>query len=206
MRECVFLVADETIAAMVRGFLGRDQFHQSLGCGQFDFDQRQDIIVDPNRDSGVYTRGFELLVPYATTHRRAVVILDAEWGKPTAQQIREKIEQDLRADWEESLVIVLEPEVEVWIWQDNAHVCKALGVADYAALRAELERLQLWKADEPKPFRPKEAVEHTLRLARIPRSSAIYGAIASRASTKHCVDESFGRLRDGLAGWFGAAA
>lgn len=206
MRDCVFLVADEAIAAMVRGFLGREQYHQSLGCGPFRFDERQDLIVDPTRDSGVYTRGFELLAPFANTHQRAIVMLDAEWGKPTPAQIRAKIEGDLQAHWEEYLVIVLEPEVEAWIWQDNPHVCTALGVANYAAHRAELERLELWKPDEPKPFRPKEAVEHTLRLARIPQSAAIYRTIASRVSTRQCVDASLERLRDGLTGWFGAVA
>lgn len=207
MRDCVFLVADNQMAAMVEGFLTRDQCHLSLGCGPFDFDAGSDIVVDPNRDPGVYSRGHELLAQYASSHQRAVVMLDAAWeGAPGPAEIQAKISQDLAARWGTCLVVVLEPELEAWIWQDNQHVAEALGMGDYAALRAELEAADFWRAGEPKPYKPKEAVERVLYQARIPRSSAIYRKIASRASTKHCVDPAFLTLRDGLSGWFGASA
>jgi len=207
MRDCVFLVADSQIGAMIRGFLGRDNCHLSLGCGPFDFEAEQDLVIDPNRDPGVYTRGFEVLAPYAATHRRAVVILDAAWdGSPGAELIRSKISKDLHAHWGEHLVVVLDPEVEAWIWQDNLHVSAALGVADFAALRSELERESFWRAGEAKPFKPKEAVEYTMRQTRTPRSAAVYHRIASRVSTKACIDPAFRSLSDGLAVWFGVPA
>jgi hypothetical protein len=205
MRDCVFLVADSQIQAMLRGFLGRDSFHLSLGCGAFDVDPTVDIVVDPNRDPGVYSRGFQMLASFTTTHRRAVVILDAEWeGSPGAGPIRDKIGRELEASWGEYIVIVLEPEIEAWLWQDNQHVVGALGAGNYAALRAELEARNLWRAGELKPFRPKEAVEFVLKRARIPRSAALYGQIAGRVSVKACVDPAFLSLRETLEAWFGA--
>ena len=206
MRDCIFLVADEGIAAMLRGFLARDRFHMSLGCGPFMFDSNEDIIVDPSRDPGVYTRGHTLLAAYAPTHRRAVVILDAEWdGAPSAGDISLKIGSDLENNWASHLVVVLEPELEAWIWQDNVHVARALGADDYSTLRAELEQLGFWVGGETKPRRPKEAVEYALRKARRPRSNAIYQSLASRISTRDCVDPAFSRLREGLVTWFEAA-
>lgn len=204
MRDCVFLVADAQIEAMVSGFLTRQQYHLSLGCKPFDFHPRKDIVVHPQRDPGVYTRGIELLAPYRTSHRRAVVILDAAWeGSPGHAAIRTKISRDLAAQWPDYLVIVLEPELEVWIWQDSVHVVKNLGATDFATLRASLEQGGFWRAGESKPHKPKEAVEHALRRARIPRSAVIYKRIAASISVTRCVDPALVALRDGFKGWFG---
>lgn len=207
MRDCVFLVADSQIAAMLKGFLGRDKFHLRLGCGAFAFDAAQDIVVDPNRDPGIYTRGFQVLAGYASTHRRAVVVLDAHWdGSPGASAIREKISQDLQASWNDYIVVVLEPEIEAWIWQDNRHVVSALGAANYATLRAELQANGFWRENELKPHKPKDAVEFALRRARIPRSAALYGQIAGKVSIKSCEDPSFLSLVHCLNDWFGVPA
>jgi hypothetical protein len=203
----MFLVADSQIAAMLKGFLGRSQCHRSLGCGPFAFEPALDLVVDPTRDPGVYTRGFEVLATYTGSHRRAVVVLDAAWeGSPGADRIRAKITEDLKVRWKEYLVVVLDPELEAWIWQDNQHVATALGVQSFSALRDDLEAAEFWRAGEPKPFKPKEAVEYALRRARIPRSSAVYQQIASRVSTRDCIDPAFRSLCDGLQAWFGDTA
>ena len=45
------------------------------------------------------------------------MILDADWdGSPGAEKIREHISGNLRVQWEESVVVVIEPELESWIW------------------------------------------------------------------------------------------
>lgn len=203
MRDCIFLVADSTIKAMLTGFLAREGFHQSLGCRRFGFDPSKDVVVEPGRDPGVYTRGHELLSGFAATHARAVVILDAEWdGSPGAEQIQKKIGADLAPTWPDHLVVVLDPEIEAWIWQDNPHVAGALGASDYGELRAMIEKQGFWEADELKPRRPKEAVEFALKQARIPRSASLYGQLAGKVSTKACEDPAFDLLRAGLRGWF----
>lgn len=205
MRDCVFLVADSQIEAMLKGFLQRDKFHLSLGCGEFEFDATKDLVVDPNRDPGVYSRGFQVLAGFASTHRCAVTILDADWdGSPGADAIRKKIGQDLRERWKEYIVVVLVPEIEAWIWQENPHVVTALGATDYITLRSELQSNGLWSANELKPHRPKEAVEFALKRARIPRSAALYKQVASKVSVKACIDPAFGSLVKCFNEWFGA--
>lgn len=205
MRDCVFLVADSQIEAMVCGFLAREQYHLSLGCGQFGFDPQQDLVVHPQRDPGVYVRGVELLAAFRSSHRRAIVILDAAWeGSPGHAAVRAKVSQDLSGSWPEHLVIVLDPELEAWVWQENIHVVQNLGAGDFATLRSALEAAGFWRPGDLKPHRPKEAVEHALRLAKLPRSAAIYRRIATRVSLANCVDPALAALRDGFRGWFGA--
>jgi hypothetical protein len=45
-------------------------------------------------------------------------------------------------------------------------------------------------------------VERALYEVRIPRSSKIYGKLASRVSVERCTDASFARFRDVLRRWF----
>ena len=60
----------------------------------------------------------------------------------------------------------------------------------------------LWPEGATKPPDPKGAVETTLRVTRIPRSSAIYKQITSRVSIKNCVDPAFLKLQATLQEWF----
>ena len=53
-----------------------------------------------------------------------------------------------------------------------------------------------------KPTRPKEALEAALRVPDLPRSSALYQAIAEKISLRRCGDEAFARLRKQLVTWF----
>lgn len=60
-RDCVFLVADKNMEAMVQGFLLREAFHLSLGCGAFNFDPREDLFVAAGHtDPGLYKKASEL--------------------------------------------------------------------------------------------------------------------------------------------------
>jgi hypothetical protein len=41
LRDCIFWVADNTMAEVFKTFLTREKFHLSLGCGPFEFDPRE---------------------------------------------------------------------------------------------------------------------------------------------------------------------
>jgi hypothetical protein len=207
MRDCVFLVADTNMEATFRGFLEREQFHLSLGVGPFEFD----VIVESRNDPGVYKYGHELLVPYQKTHRYAVVVLDQAWdGAPASHKIEEEITANLiDSGWAATAcaVIVIVPELEAWIWQDSPHLETAfrfnrakLGVD----MRSWLKGNGLWPEGVSKPPDPKGAVETTLRVTRIPRSSAIYKQITSRISVRNCEDPAFLKLKATLQEWFPA--
>ena len=206
MRDCIFLLADTNMEAAFKGFLCRDQFHQSLGCGAFDFDAGQDLVVaSGDSDPGLYTRGHQLLKPYLQTHIHAILVLDSEWdGSPGAEAIDAHISANLyQSGWSEDSckVIVIDPELENWIWQRNDHVAKALGLGSALEFSNALSS-DIWPEGQAKPHRPKETLEAVLRANRIPRSSSIYKNITSRVSVGGCEDNSFQLLRTTLQTWF----
>ncbi len=208
MRDCLFLVADKNMEGMLKGFFLRDAFHQAMGCGHFDFDSRQDMVVAHGQnDPGLYTRANEFLQPYASTHRHAVVIVDVEWdGSPGKDTISQRLNKHLTsAGWSDDCgcAVVIAPELENWVWQDSPHVCSALGFdGTFAALRTALENQGFWQQNEAKPDRPKEAVEWSLRQSRKGMSSAIYQQLAMRVTARGCTDAAFHALRNALLRWF----
>jgi len=207
MRDCIFLLADRNMQAAFEGFLTRRGFHQSLGCGTFAFDPYQDIAVaSADNDPGLYTRGHELLRPFLVSHRHAVVALDAEWdGSPGQGAITEHLIAQIAATgWaaDRFNVIVIDPELENWIWQQNDHVARGLGFSNNSELMTDPDLQAAWPQGQVKPSSPKEVLESLLQKRRIPRSSAIYKQITSQVSVRHCQDSAFQRLIDSLRTWF----
>ena len=106
-------------------------------------------------------------------------------------------------DW--ARAVVIEPELEAWVFSGSVHVAQALGWTDQSsALREVLASQNLWPDDCHKPPDPKAAMEWALRRARVPRSSSIYGDLASTVSTRNCTDRAFVRFRGLLQDWFPA--
>lgn len=212
MRDCLFLVADKNMEGMIKGFFSRENFHLSLGCGNFDFNSKHDLkVAHGQNDPGLYTRAGELLQPYASEYRHVVVIVDAEWdGSPGAELIQKRMNEHLElAGWakDKGCAVVIDPELENWVWQDNPHVCESIEFnKTFSELRTKLEMAGFWDAGSVKPIRPKEAFEWALRNSKKARSSAIYQQLASGVSTKNCSDISFGKLRTALQVWFPLAS
>jgi hypothetical protein len=179
--------------ATFKGFLGRENFHLSLRTRPFTYE----IIVDyQGNDPGVYARAHELLDFYRHTHTYAIVVLDKAWqGAPSsAQKIRRYITKNLvkRGWYKENVeVIVIEPELEAWIWQDSPHIAKAFEYdpPGYTSIRKWLEAEGFWKAADLKPVQPKEAFELLAKKADVPLSGAIYRDITSRISVSQCQDQ-----------------
>ena len=205
-RDCVFLVADGNMAAAIQGFLDREQFHQSLGIAPFEFSRDLDLLVEPGHDPGVYLRAHELLRPYERSHQHAVILLDAAWdGSPGAERISGDICGHMPGcGWatERFAVVVIDPELENWIWQDSPHVAAAVRHSETASLRDYLRGEGLWPEGASKPVRPKETLEAVLRRARRPRSSAVYREITQKVTTRGCQDAAFRRLVEALQQWF----
>lgn len=210
MRDCLFLVADKNMESMLKGFFSRENFHLALGCAPFNFDFKQDLVVAHGQnDPGLYTRANALLQPYARTHRHVVVMVDVDWdGSPGHETIKQAIQSHIiNAGWVDDSggAIVIEPELENWVWQDSIHVCNSLGYNDgFQQLRSTLEAKGYWKAHDPKPHRPKEAMEWTLKQAKIPRTSSIFSQLASQVSFRGCIDPAFQNLLMALRRWFPA--
>jgi hypothetical protein len=212
-RDIVFLVADKNMEEVFSGFLSRNQFHLSLGCDAFTFDAEVDIHRHPRKDPGVYNEAAAFLETYRDSHHCAVVVLDSEWeGSPGAAKIREKIEAELATKWQRYVVIVIDPELEQWVWvsrkvADNTfeihpHVVNCFRYKQEKPLHELLRDKNNWDNLKAKPKRPKEAVELVLKQSRMPRSSAIYRTISEQVSIKGCKDDSFKILVEKLREWF----
>jgi hypothetical protein len=200
-RDIFFLLADGGMEYVVRGFLGREQFHRSLGCAKFSFDPDLDIRVASTKDPGVYGTAHELLQLYEHSHQRAVVIVDADWaGSPGAAAIRERISQRLSGRWREFAVIVIEPELEAWIMNDSPHLARIFRCPN--DFRQILQRAGHWPEDAAKPPRPEEALEYLRKRHKIRAFNADFGKLAAAMSVRRCQDASFTQLRDHLCAWF----
>ncbi|MGP4097182.1 methylation-associated defense system protein MAD4 [Nonomuraea sp. KM90] len=203
-RDIVFLVADGGMEQMLRGFFGRDQFHRSLACGAFDFDPSQDIVVAPTKDPGVYSTAHELLRPYEASHHRAVVMLDAAWdGSPGSPAIYDQVKLKLTGVWDEFAVVVIDPELEAWIWQDSPHLAEVFKCP--ADFRAILAKSGHWPATMKKPPDPKAALDHLRRRYKLKIFNADFRKLAARISVRHCEDAAFNHLCNYLRAWFPAS-
>jgi hypothetical protein len=160
------------------------------------------------RDPGCYHEAAEMLQPFQDEAARALVMFDHEGSGQeghTAADVAEDVRRRLETSgWDRRAeVLVVEPELEAWVWSDSPHVDEGLGWRSKTpSLRTWLVERGLWEPGHVKPAHPKDAVVAALRAAGIPRSSAIYGELASRVSLTRCQDPSFSALLSILRRWF----
>jgi hypothetical protein len=205
-RELIILVADGTMAAVLRAFFER-KFHHALACAPFQFDPTNDIVHDPlNTDGGVHRRCHDILRPYLNTHRRALVVLDQQFGgELPSEEVRGDIENRLNVNgWEgRAAAAVIDPELEVLLWQDNPHVERALRHTG-PSLRQLLAQDGRWPLGAAKPSAPKEVIQAIIRANRAGPPMVVYSQIAGAVAAAHCVDPAFQRVRALLRAWFPA--
>ena len=206
MRDLVILVADGTMKTVFDAFFERSRWELSLQCGAFDIWPQEDIFHDPlHTDGGVHKRAQELLRPYLNTHNRAVVVLDQQFGgERPAVEVRKEVLQNLHANgWNEDRcsVIVIDPELEVWLWQDNANVAQAIKFTG-ASLRAHLQANGKWPAGALKPVDPKATIQEFIKPQKALKTKVVYSRIARRVSVVGCTDPAFQLFADTLRQWF----
>ncbi len=139
-----------------------------------------------------------------------MVLLDHEGSggeKKQRQELETQIEAVLSKNgWaDRAAAIVIEPELEAWVWSNSSQVDEKLGCSNRSPkLREWLQReTEFWPADQAKPDRPKEAMKKALREVRKPRSSSIFEDLAKSVSLKGCRDQAFAKLTNKLQEWFG---
>jgi hypothetical protein len=192
------------MAAVLRAFFEKE-FHRALGCAAFDFDPANDIFNNPlEKDGGVHRRCHEILRPFLNTHRRALVVLDQQFGAELpAEQVRREIERRLNNNgWDgRATAVVIDPELEVLLWQDNPNVERALRHTG-PRLRQILAEDGRWPSDAAKPLAPKEVIKTLIRANRAGPQMVVYSQIARSVSTAGCIDPAFHRVRDLLRACF----
>jgi hypothetical protein len=121
------------------------------------------------------------------------------------EEVEREVGDQLRQNgWaDRAAVIVIDPELEAWVWGPSRQVDQTLGWRDRpTTLRQWLHKKRLWPAEAPKPPDPKGALEATLRELPRPRSSSIYADLAEGVSLRNCQDRAFLRLVRILRSWF----
>ena len=200
--DLVVLVADADMKFALAALLQR---RHALGIRRTTFD----IFKHDDRDAGCFARAQDYLRPLAGDYDHALVMFDRH-GCGSSQpapdieaEVRDRLE---RAGWRDlSAAVVLDPELEMWVWSPSPKVAECLGwPPDGPALRRWLEQQGLWQPNSPKPTDPKAAVERVRREVKKRRSPRLYEQLASAVTTRHCVDDSFGRFREVLQRWFPA--
>jgi len=209
-RPCVFLLADGTMAQVLRSFLSRGYLEGRLGCRTFDFDFQQDVVVNVrngNTDGGIHRRAHELLRRYIRSHQNAVVILDQKFGgRLSAAVVRGEILGNLlRNGWSAECVevVVIDPELEVWLWQRrNPHIARAFRYNGAVSLEEFLAAEGFRPSAAVKPAKPKEAASLLLRRYHAGVPMVVYTRVVKNISISGCQDPAFSRLVSALRRWF----
>ncbi|MBP8973673.1 MAG: hypothetical protein KBH93_07330 [Anaerolineae bacterium] len=206
LTDLIALVADSNMENALLGLLSR---HQALGIRPITYD----VFRHDKRDPGCWTDAHNFLRPYTRQYRYALVMFDHEGsGQETrkATELENELEHRLQlSGWDEgqARVVVLEPELEIWVWSDSPQVDSCLGWQTHQPdLRTWLRQQGLLDLKAAKPSEPKRAMERALREVKRPRSSAIYRHLAERVSFQRCVDPCFERFREILTEWFSEAS
>ena len=204
--ELVVLVADLDMENSLRGILGR---WQALGIRQLTEGRDFDILRHPERDPGCRGNAEMFLEGFINTHRYALVVFDHHgcgWGdRIAAVDVESNVEGRLeQAGWtQRCAAIVIEPELEAWVWSDSPHVAATLGWENQApTLRDWLIQKNLVKAQAVKPADPKTAMQQALRQARKPSSPRIFSKLAQTVGLSRCRDRAFLKLHAVLQRWF----
>ena len=201
VKDLIVLVADGNIAASFKGIATRTD---SLAIRDVQFD----VYVSQNHDPGCLLRSNDFLQSFARQYKYALVIFDKD-GCGRKQVTREALEIEVEdrlasTGWQaRGKAVVIDPELEAWVWSDFPHVADILGwQAGLPSLRNRLIETGFLTGSQIKPEKPKEAVEAILRQVRKPRSSSIYKQLAETVGLHRCSDPAFLKLKSTLQGWF----
>jgi hypothetical protein len=200
-KDLILLVADKDMEKALQGLLSRPQ---SLGLREMSWD----LYVHPEHDPGCRGKSHEFLRPFFRLYSHALVLFDRDGcGQESLDRatLEQKVEARLfGAGWgDRAAAVVIDPELEAWVWNDSPHVAMALGWEGGERSLKEWLKEEGWLPEgRTKPTQPKDAVKKALRIARRSPSSAIYQQLAQKVSFDRCVDASFLKLRQVLSRWF----
>ena len=196
MKDLILLVPDTSMEKAVCAILQR---RRALRIRELRFD----CVVHPGRDGGVRKNAHELLRLHAGRYDNAIVMFDyhgcGEEDKKTAPQIEADVTSNLtNSGWNSAnaLVVVIEPELEVWVWGNSPWIARVVGWpgGDTKSMKLSVRRSGFQINPLGKPAKPKEALQDILRKTNTPRSAAIYQEMATKAGLRDCKEHSFLKL------------
>jgi len=200
-RDLIVLVPDADMEFSIRALLSRS----ALKIRPIEFDVRRHV----QRDAGCRSDCHNYLRFLSRGYRHAMVLFDHEGsGREQVERVEleHEVEGVLRVNgWEDrAAVIVVDPELEAWVWSDSPAVDGVLGwTGRTPTLRDWIQAdTAFWPTGQIKPERPKEAFAAALRRVGTPPSPSIFKALADRVGIDRCVDPAFAKFKDTLRQWF----
>ena len=199
-KELVVLVADIQQEKTLDTLLSHRNL--SLGIRRASYQ----IYRHPRKDAGVFGEADSFLRPFLNSHRYALVLLDAAWdGAPgNARYLQDDLMRRLCANgWNRKRcqVIVIDPELETWIWSESEEVPRILRTT-WNIIKITAQKHGYWAENETKPSHPKELLEILLISQKRPRSSSLFQNLARNVGLSKCQDPAFVLLRATLQQWF----
>lgn len=196
------LVADRNMEYSIKGILERTE---SIKIKKIKYE----IYTHPLRDPGCRNNGHDFLRPFVNLYEHALIIFDKEGCGKEKNTTREELEKEIEkrlaiSGWgDRAAAIVIDPELENWLWSDSPEVDVVLGwKGKNPSLHHWLEDRGYLTGNSIKPSHPKDAVESALRIVNKPRSSSIFYQLANKVSLKRCQDPAFLKLKEKLFKWF----
>ena len=201
--DLVVLAADKQMESALQGLLPR---HHSLGIREIGWETYR----HPNKDPGCRKEAHSFLRSFQGDFRHAMVLFDYEGcgraDSQSVQALQEDVEENLRrSGWEEghARCVVIDPELEVWVWSDSPEVDRCLEWSDRPEQVQDWLRTQdVWPQNASKPPNPKHAMDTALEEIRQPRSSSMFEALAENVSLRRCEDAAFQHFCQILREWF----
>jgi hypothetical protein len=199
--DLIALVPGRDEQATLEGILSRPR---ALGIRQVSYA----IDRHTGRDPGCRLRAVDHMKSAIGLYRYAIVLFDHEGSGGEAIppcDLERQIEDALaRSGWQErAACIVIEPELEAWVWSDSPNVDSELGWAGrHPTLHEWLITENLLAANTVKPSDPKAAMERAMRHVRKPISPYVFTRLAETVGLNRCEDRAFLKLRSVLRGWF----
>lgn len=200
-KDLYVLVADQDMLQTMEKLLSRGP---SLGMRSIEYAVVEHIHRDPGcrTNASLYLRGQILDYDYA------LVMFDRKGcgDEASREGIQHEVEQELAENgWRDrSKVVVIDPELETWVWNSSSRVSEILGWEDrgYAEMKKWLAAEGLWAGNSAKPEDPKKAMRAALRKGRRNVSSRLFGQLAESVTLRRCQDPAFSEFKKTLRRWF----
>ena len=202
MKDLIILAADKDLTTALKALLKRDK---SLDIRPLTFD----IFTEPGHDPACANEGVQFLEKFHGQFYHALLMFDYEGSgleqTCTSAELEVKLNRQF-ADgaWGNAAkALLLNPELEAWVWSDSPHVPEIIGWNETQPPFNTWLVQKGWIAQgQTKPTHPKEAFDAALYAARQPHSASLFGRLAEEVGFKRCTDPSFANFCKTLRGWF----
>ena len=200
-KDLCVLVADRDMELTIRSLLNR---HQALRIRPTSFE----VVVHLEHDPGCLLHAAEFLRSRSELFDYAMVIFDKDGCGDDSPRVdlQNRVSSDLRRNgWSDrAATVVIEPELEVWIWSGSNELPGILGHSsmNYAQMKEALSRSNWWPKEYLKPPDPKQAFQWLCKEGAVTKSSDLFRQMAERISFRDCTDLAFEHFLTTLREWF----